>query len=49
MKIIYKDALKEGDGTEFRITSIKFNQVIPDYIFTEAALKQYLRSLVLKE
>jgi outer membrane lipoprotein-sorting protein len=40
MKIIYKDALKEGDGTEFRITTIKFDQVIPDYIFTKAALKQ---------
>ena len=40
MKIVYKDALKEGDGTEFRITTIKFDQVIPDYIFTKAALKQ---------
>jgi outer membrane lipoprotein-sorting protein len=40
MKIIYKDALKDGDGTEFSITTIKFDQVIPDYIFTKAALKQ---------
>jgi outer membrane lipoprotein-sorting protein len=40
MKIIYKDALKEGEGTEFRITSIKFDQNIPDYIFTKAALKK---------
>ena len=38
--VIYKDMLKQGDGTEFRITEIKFNQVIPDYIFTKAALKQ---------
>jgi len=38
--IIYKDMLKEGEGTEFRMTSIKFNQNIPDYIFTKAALKQ---------
>jgi len=38
--IIYKDMLKQGDGTEFRITSIKFDQKIPDYIFTKAALKQ---------
>ncbi len=37
---IFKDMLKEGDGTEYRITSIKFNQDIPDYIFTKAALKQ---------
>jgi hypothetical protein len=40
MKIVYKDALKEGDETEFRITSIKFDQAIPEYIFTKAALKQ---------
>jgi outer membrane lipoprotein-sorting protein len=38
--VIFKDMLKEGDGTEYRVTSIKFNQVIPDYIFTKAALKQ---------
>ena len=40
MAIIYKDVLKEGGGTEFRIKSVKFDQVIPDYIFTKAALKQ---------
>jgi outer membrane lipoprotein-sorting protein len=39
-KIVYKDMLKQGNGTEFRITNIKFNQKIPDYIFTKAALKQ---------
>jgi outer membrane lipoprotein-sorting protein len=39
-KMIYKDVLKEGSGTEFRITSVKFDQTIPDYIFTKAALKQ---------
>jgi len=38
--IVYKDMLKQGDGTEFKITSIKFNQEIPAYIFTKAALKQ---------
>lgn len=38
--IIYKDMLKQGDGTEFKITSIKFDQEIPEYIFTKAALKQ---------
>jgi outer membrane lipoprotein-sorting protein len=36
----FKDTLKEGDGTEYRITSIQFNQAIPEYIFTKAALKQ---------
>jgi outer membrane lipoprotein-sorting protein len=38
--IIYKDMLKEGKGTEFRMTEIKFNQRIPDFLFTKAALKQ---------
>ncbi|HEX2394978.1 MAG TPA: outer membrane lipoprotein-sorting protein [Bacteroidales bacterium] len=38
--IVYKDMLKEGMGTEFQMTSIKFDQDIPDYIFTKAALKQ---------
>jgi outer membrane lipoprotein-sorting protein len=38
--IIYKDMLKQGGGTEFKITAIKFDQKIPDYIFTKAALKQ---------
>ena len=38
--IIYKDMLKQGDGTIFKMTSIKFDQVIPEYIFTKAALKQ---------
>jgi outer membrane lipoprotein-sorting protein len=40
MTIIYKDVLKDGDGTEFRMKSVKFDQQIPDYIFTKAALKQ---------
>ncbi|MBN1118002.1 MAG: outer membrane lipoprotein-sorting protein [Bacteroidales bacterium] len=39
-RIVYKDMLKQGDGTEFKMNSIKFNQEIPDYIFTKAALKQ---------
>ena len=39
-KVVYKDMLKQGGGTEFKITSIKFNQKIPEYIFTKAALKQ---------
>jgi len=40
MNITYKDMLKQGDGTEMQMTSIKFNQEIPDYIFTKAALKK---------
>lgn len=38
--IIYKDMLKQGDGTEFKMTSILFDQKIPEYIFSKAALKQ---------
>lgn len=38
--MIYKDMLKQGKGTEFRITNIKFDQKIPDYIFSKASLKQ---------
>lgn len=38
--VIYKDMLKEGKGTEFRMTNIRFNVKIPDYVFTKAALKQ---------
>ena len=39
--ILYKDMLKQGgDGTEFSITDIRFNENIPDYIFSKAALKQ---------
>ncbi|MBE0663803.1 MAG: outer membrane lipoprotein-sorting protein [Bacteroidales bacterium] len=38
--MIFKDMLKEGEGTAFKITNIRFNQEIPEYIFTKAALKQ---------
>lgn len=40
MSITYKDMLKTGEGTEFIMTDVKFNQKIPDYLFTKAALKQ---------
>jgi outer membrane lipoprotein-sorting protein len=39
-KMVYKDMLKQGEGTEFKITSIKFNQQIPDHIFTKAVLRK---------
>jgi outer membrane lipoprotein-sorting protein len=38
-RIIFKDMLKKGDGTEFIIDSIQFDQEIPDYIFTKASLR----------
>jgi outer membrane lipoprotein-sorting protein len=40
MSIIYKDMLKDGSGTEFKMTNVKFDQDIPEYLFTKAALKQ---------
>jgi len=39
-KIVFKDMLKTGAGTEFVIDEIKFNQNIPDYIFSKASLKK---------
>src|SRR5664280_2642567 len=40
MSAVYKDVLKDGSGTEFKMMSVKFDQNIPEYIFTKAALKQ---------
>ena len=39
-KMVYKDMLKQGNGTEFKVLDMKFNQEIDEYIFTKAALKQ---------
>ena len=39
-KILFKDVLKDGDGTEFLIEDINFNSPIPDYIFSKASLKK---------
>ncbi len=36
----YKDVLKQGDGTDFIITDIKFDQPIPAYLFSKASLKK---------
>lgn len=40
VKIVFKDQLKSGKGTEFNLLSIKFNDSIPDYVFTKANLKK---------
>jgi hypothetical protein len=37
---LYKDALKEGSGTEFFIDSILFDANIPDHFFSKAALRR---------
>jgi outer membrane lipoprotein-sorting protein len=39
-KILFKDVLKEGEGTEFLIEEINFNVPIADYIFSKASLKK---------
>ena len=39
-KMLFKDVLKEGDGTEFQFEEIEFNVKIPDYIFSKASLKK---------
>jgi len=38
-KVVFKDALKEGGGTEFTLEAIEFNAVIPDHVFTKASLR----------
>lgn len=37
---LYKDALKEGAGTEMIVDSIEFDENIPDYIFSKASLRK---------
>jgi len=39
-KILFKDVLKDGEGTEFLIEDINFNVTIPEYIFSKASLKK---------
>ncbi len=38
--ILYRDVLKEGEGTEFLLDSLVFDAPIPDYLFSKAALKE---------
>jgi outer membrane lipoprotein-sorting protein len=37
---VFKDALKAGEGTEFKIESVEFDVPIPAYIFDKASLKR---------
>jgi outer membrane lipoprotein-sorting protein len=39
-RILFRDVLKDGKGTEFIIEDIEFNVPIPDYIFSKASLKK---------
>ena len=38
-RIVFKDALKEGLGTEFALDAITFDAAIPDHVFTKASLR----------
>ena len=39
-KVVFKDELKSGKGTEFIIESVEFDIDIPEYIFSKAALRK---------
>ena len=38
-RVVFKDALKEGEGTEFALESIEFDAAIPGHVFTKASLR----------
>ena len=40
VKIVFKDELKKGAGTEFIIKSVRFDVAIPQYIFSKASLRK---------
>jgi outer membrane lipoprotein-sorting protein len=39
-RMVFKDVLKSGKGTEFILESIEFNADIPAYVFTKASLRK---------
>lgn len=39
-RMIFKDMLKKGDGTEFIIKEIEFDKEIPEHIFSKASLRK---------
>jgi outer membrane lipoprotein-sorting protein len=39
-KALYKDVLKEGNGTELIVDDVTFNEDIPDVIFSKASLRK---------
>jgi outer membrane lipoprotein-sorting protein len=38
--MVFKDMLKQGDGTEFKVLTIRFNEDIPEHIFSKASLRR---------
>ncbi|OGD21425.1 MAG: outer membrane lipoprotein-sorting protein [Candidatus Aminicenantes bacterium RBG_16_63_16] len=39
-KIVFKDMLKTGEGTEFVLEDVRFNAAIPDSVFSKASLRR---------
>jgi outer membrane lipoprotein-sorting protein len=39
-KIVFKDMLKTGEGTEFRLEEVRFNADIPEHVFSKASLRR---------
>jgi outer membrane lipoprotein-sorting protein len=40
MRMVFKDMLKNGKGSEFIVDSVEFNAPIPEHLFTKAALRR---------
>ncbi len=39
-KIVFKDMLKTGEGTEFLLEEVRFNADIPEHVFSKASLRR---------
>ncbi len=40
LRMVFKDVLRNGEGTEFVMVSIDFNVPIPEHLFSKAALRR---------
>ena len=40
LRMVFKDVLKTGEGTEFVTESVEFNVPIPEHLFSKAALRR---------
>jgi outer membrane lipoprotein-sorting protein len=38
--VVFHDALKQGEGTEFKVVSIEFDVAIPEALFSKASLRK---------
>ena len=39
-RAIFRDALKQGGGTEFKVLTVEFDTAIPEAIFSKASLRK---------